>query len=260
MSSRKEQKEAARQAREAKQQELAAAEAKRRRLTIIGGVVGLALIAAVVAIVVSTSSSTKSSSSEAAEVNKRYEGIPQNGNVLGEENAKAVIVEFADLRCPYCKEFSEGSMPAIVDELVRTGKAKYVFRNLTMLDGASASGEDSTKAAEYAGATGLQNKLFPFIDLFYLNQGLENQDYVTETFLKDIAKQITGLDPDEAWTQRKSPKVSNQLKAADDQADELGVSGTPTIYVGRDEKSLRKISLSNLQDPSAIISAVDALQ
>jgi protein-disulfide isomerase len=260
VSSRKEQKEQARQAREAKQQEMAAADAKRRRLTIIGGVVGLALIAVVVAIVVSTSSSTKSDSSQATEVNKRYEGIPQKGNVLGEEGAKAVIVEFADLRCPYCKDFSEGSMPTIVDELIRPGKAKYIFRNLTMLDGASASGTDSTNAAKYAGATGLQDKMFPFIDLFYLNQGLENQDYVTETFLKDIAKQITGLDPDEAWTQRNSPQVANLLKKADDQADELGVQGTPTIYVGRDENSLRKISVSDLSDPSAIISAVEALQ
>ena len=96
MSSRKEQKEEARAAREAKEQELAASAAKKRRLSIVGGVIGLALIAVLIAVVVSSSTDTKSTSSDAAEVNARYAGIPQKGIVLGEPNAKATIVEFAD--------------------------------------------------------------------------------------------------------------------------------------------------------------------
>ncbi len=261
MSSRKEQKEQARAAREAKEQEMAASAAKKRRLSIIGGVVGLALIAVVVAVIVSTSgSSGTSDSSDAAEVNARYEGIPQKGVVLGEPAAKATIVEFADLRCPYCKDFEEGSMPTIVDELVKTGKAKFIFRNLTILDQASPSGEDSTNAATYAAATSLQNKMYPFINLFYLNQGQENQDYVTEDFLLGLANQITGLNGQEAWDNRSNPKVGNELTAASDQANELGVTGTPTIYVGKDEDSLRKITVDDLADPQAIIDAVDALQ
>lgn len=261
MSSRKEQKEQARAEREAKEQELAADAAKKRRLSIIGGVIGLALIAVVVVVIVSASSnSTTSTSSDAAHVNKLYAGIPQNGVVLGEPAAKATIVEFADLRCPFCKDFAEGSMPKIVDELIRTGKAKFVFRNLTILDQASPSGTNSTDAAKYAGATSLQDKMFPFIELFYLNQGQENQDYVTQEFLMNIAKQIDGLNADEAWQNRENPKVTAELQKASDQANEEGVTGTPTIFVGKDENSLEKISVDDLSDPQAIIDAVNALQ
>lgn len=261
MASRKEQKEEARQAREAKEQELAAASAKKRRLSIIGGVIGLALIAVVVAVVVSTSSTGGSSdSSDAKTVNARYAGIPQDGVTLGEPGAKATIVEFADLRCPFCKDFEEGSMPTIVDELIKTGKAKLVFRNLTILDASSPSGKDSTNAAQYAAATSLQKKMFPFVNLFYLNQESETTDYATESFLKGIAKQITGLNPDTAWENRQNPKATNELSKAEAQSQDLGVSGTPTIFVGKDEDSLEKVDLQDLTDPQAIIDAVNALQ
>jgi protein-disulfide isomerase len=260
VSSRKEQKEQAREAREAKEQQLAAEAARKRRLSIIGGVIGLAAVAVIVAVVVSTSGGGSSSSSDAKEVNARYAGIPQKGIVLGEPAAKATIVEFADLRCPYCKDFEEGSMPTIIDELIKTGKAKYIFRNLTMLDGASPSGQDSTNAARYAGATSLQNKMYPFINLMYLNQGAENADWATESLMMDLAGQIDGLNAQEAWDNRENPKVSALLAKAEEQANDLGVQGTPTIYVGKDQNSLKKVSVNDLSDPSAIISAVEALQ
>lgn len=260
MSSRKEQKEQARAAREAKEREMAADAAKKRRLSIFGGVIGLALIAVIVAVVVSTSGGSKSTSADAKEVNARYAGIPQNGIVLGEPGAKATIVEFADLRCPYCKDFEEGSMPTIIDELIKTGKAKYVFRNLTMLDGASPSGKDSSNAAKYAGAASLQNKMFPFINLLYVNQGQENLDWATQKLLISIGEQINGLDAQKAWDNRENPKVTALLKKAAELADEMGVTGTPTIYVGKDEASAKKVTTNDLSDPSAIIDAVDALQ
>jgi len=261
VSSRKEQKEQARAAREALEQQQAAEAAKKRKLSVIGGILGLAVIAVLVFFVIQASESgTSADSDEAKAANARYEGIPQNGNVLGEPSAKATIIEFADLRCPFCKQFEEGSMPEIVEQLVRTGKAKFIFRNLTILDQASPSGEDSTNAARYASATGLQNKLYPFINIFFLNQGLENQDYVTEDFLLNIASQVNGLDGQKAWNQREDDSVTAELEAAAELGNEMGVTGTPTIFVGKDEESARRISVSDLSDPTPIIEAVDALQ
>lgn len=260
MSSRKEQKEQARLEREAKEAEHAAKAARTRRMSIIGGVLGLAAIAVVVVVVVSQGGTDKVDPGAAKEVNARYAGIPQSGVTLGEPAAKATIVEYADLRCPFCKDFEEGSMPTIVDELVKTGKAKFIFRNLTILDEASPSGEDSTNAATYAAATSLQNKMFPFINLFYLNQGNESEDYATESFLKGLAGQVDGLDANKAWDDRANPKATNELVAAQESADKKGVTGTPTIYVGANEDDAEKVDLQNLDDPSAIIEAVDALQ
>jgi protein-disulfide isomerase len=260
VSSRKEQKEQARLEREAKEAEHAAKAARTRRMSIIGGVLGLALIAVVVVVIIGQSGSSETTPDDVKEVNARYAGIPQNGVTLGEPAAKATIIEYADLRCPFCKQFEEESVPTIIDELVKTGKAKFIFRNLAILDQASPSGEDSTNAATYAAATSLQNKMFPFVNLFFLNQGLESEDYATETFLKGIANDVEGLDANKAWADRANPKATNELVAAQEAADAAGVQGTPTIFVGSSEEDAEKIDLTNVGDPQAIIDAVDALQ
>jgi protein-disulfide isomerase len=260
VSSRKEQKEAARQAREAKEQEHAAKAARTRRMSIIGGVLGLAVVAVIVVVVVSQGGKEAADPGAAKEVNARYAGIPQDGITLGEPGAKATIVEYADLRCPFCKEFEEGSMPTIVDDLIKTGKAKFVFRNLTILDQSSPSGKDSTNAANYSAATSLQNKMFQFNNLFYINQGNESEDYATESFLNGLADQVTGLSSTEAWDNRNNPKATNEIAAASDAAAEDGVTGTPTVFVGATADNAEKVNLDDLSDPSAIVDAVNALQ
>lgn len=260
MASRKEQKEQARLEREAKEREHAASQARTRRLSIIGGVVGLAVIAVVVAVVVSTSGTKeKAPDNIAKEVNARFAGIPQKGAVLGEEGAKATIVEFADLKCPFCADFSKASLPTIIDELVKTGKAKIVFRNMTFLDQA-APGQDSTEAAKYAQATALQNKLWQYIDLFYYNQKPENEQYATESFLVGLGEQVDGLNAQEAWDNRSNPKVTDALDFDAEAANEKNVTGTPTFFVGTSEEDATKVSVSDLEDPQPIIDAVEALQ
>lgn len=262
MSSRKEQKEQARLEREAKQAELQAKAARDRRLKIIGGVIGLAVIAAFVAIVISTSGKDdgEASPTETTEVVERFEGIPQTGVTVGEPDAKATIVEFADLKCPFCADFAVESLPTVVDELVRSGKAKLVFKNLTFLDQVTPGEADSTNAAQFAQAVGLQNKLWEFVDLWYLQQKPENQVYATESYLKSIANQIPGVDADKAWNDRTNPKVQEELDAADELFNSLGLSGTPAFAVGADLDSLEVVNVSDLSDPQPLIDAVDALQ
>lgn len=259
MSSRKEQKEQARLEREAKQQEHAAAQSRARRMKIIGGVIGLAAIAAIVAIVISTSGGSTEAPPEAAdEVEQRFEGIPQKGITVGEEAAPVTVVEFADLKCPFCADFAAGSLPQLVDDYVRSGKAKLEFRNLTFLDQATEGTPDSTNAAKFAQAVGLQNKLWNFVDLFYLNQKAENEVFATEDFLKEIASQIPGVDVDKAWADRDNPKVQEELDLADEIFGREGLSGTPSFLVGPTGGTLEQVTLSDLEDPTPLFEAIDA--
>jgi protein-disulfide isomerase len=260
VASRKEQKEQARIEREAQEQAAAAKSARTRRLSIFGGVIGLALIAVVIAVVVSSGVFKSDDITGASEVSSRFNGIPQSGVTLGEPNAPATIVEFADLKCPFCAEFARDGLPPLIDEYISTGKAKLVYRNLTILD-ASAPGKDSTDAATMAAAVGLQNKMWNFVDLFYINQKDENTVYATDEFLNSIAAAIPGVNVSEAEGKRSSAAVKAQLAAASAAADARQVSGTPTFFVGKDEKNLTQITMGNsLADISPITDAVDALQ
>jgi len=212
----------------------AAARARQRqRLWVLGGVLALAaVIVAVIAIANGGSDSTtpKKKAGESLpgqfEANARFAGIPQSGITLGDPRAPVTMVEFADLQCPYCREYTTNVFPSLVAEYVRAGKLKMVFRNVSIL------GTDSTTAAQMAAAAGMQNKLWPFIDIFYANQGEENTGYVTDPFMIGIARAVRGLDVQKALTDRSSPEVQRQLTEAQTEMTVNGFTGTPSFLVG----------------------------
>lgn len=152
-------------------------------------------------------------------------GIPQHGTVLGNPAATVRMLQFEDLQCPNCKDYMDNVFPAIVDEYVRPGRVKIDFRGLTSL------GPDSEKALRIALASGLQNKLWQVVGLFYEEQGEENSGWVTDAKIDEILAQVPGLDAAKVKVDAKSAAVTNEMEAMAKQADALGVPGTPSFYL-----------------------------
>jgi protein-disulfide isomerase len=258
MASRKDQREAARQAR-VEQEQRAAAEARRKRMTQLGvGGVLAAVIAVVVLIVVSQSGGGGSSGggdagsvADAGLVARQLDGIPQHGNVLGDPSAKVTVVEFGDPQCPVCRDFSEKVIPQFIAGPVRSGEAKYEFEPWLII------GPQSKPAAEAALAAGEQDHFFNYIELFYRNQGEENSGYVTNDFMTAIARGADVPDLDRWNADRDSSKWPPQLSAIDAEANRLGLSGTPSIQVvGPAGKKV----LSGIPNASQLEAAVKAAQ
>jgi protein-disulfide isomerase len=240
MASRKEQREAAREARMEEEQR-AAADARRKRMTQLGvGGVFLAAIVVVVLVVISQSgggSDTTTAPQEAVtsgkaeslagtqDVEKQLRGIPQSGNVLGDPQANVTVVEFGDPQCPVCKAFSEQVVPQFIASTVRSGKAKYEFKPWVII------GPQSKPASAAALAAGEQDHFFNYIELFYRNQGEENSGYVTNEFMTAIAKGAQVPDIARWNKDRGSAKWPPMLSAIDSEANQLGLSGTPSIQI-----------------------------
>lgn len=196
-------------------------------MTIIGV---LAAVIVVLIIVFSLNSGSDSSGGPAAdskEVEKRFAGIPQEGLVLGDPKAPETIIEFADLQCPFCGQFAKETLPELVDNEVRPGKVKLELRLIAIVG----DGVQSQTAATAAASASLQNKLWQFTDLFYLNQGIENTGYVTDDFITSIYEAIPGLNVDKAQADRTSE--ASQTVFAEDLAlaEQYGVSSTPSLFL-----------------------------
>lgn len=229
---------------------------QRRRIWQLGGAVLVAVVV-VVAIIVATSGGGSDKPKLQAGENvpgqrdaaALFAGVPQSGITLGRANAPYTMIEFADLQCPYCKEYTDDAEPAVIDQFVRTGRLRIEFRNLTII------GTDSIRAAQMGAAVAQQNRLWTFADLFYANQGEENTGYVTDAFLRRIAGGVAGLDVTRAMNARGSAAVQRQLSDATALATRYGVTATPTFEVGRTGGTLRALDLSAL-DADTVTGAI----
>jgi len=226
MSSRVQQKAAARERREAAEAAERRATARRRALGRLGVLAAVALIVVAAVIVVSRTGGAGTHSDDGAETAAVFAGIPQDGVALGSANSPATLTEFADLQCPFCAEYAREVLPSVVDRYVRPGRLRLELGVLTFL------GEDSVRAGQMAAAAARQNRLWQFADAFYRRQGAENSGYATDAFLRDAAA-AAGLDAERALGERGEPGVRRFLDRAQRSADGLGARSTPAFYLRR---------------------------
>jgi protein-disulfide isomerase len=247
MASRKEQKEQLRAERLARESEEQAKERRKRLVQYGSAAAFLAVCAVAVLIIISQSGggSSGSGAKDAGVIEQQLKGIPQQGTVLGDSKAKVSVIEFGDLQCPACRQFSTDTAPDLISGPVSDGDVKYEFRQYLII------GPDSKTAAEAALAAGEQNRYWNYIELFYRNQGLENSGYVTDGFLENVAKGA-GVPDISKWNQdREDPKWDKVLNTVQSEAQTLGFNSTPSFLVegpGGQNKASGVLSMSDLQN------------
>jgi protein-disulfide isomerase len=176
----------------------------------------------------------------AAAAQALFRGIPQQLNQLGDPKAKVTMIEFADPQCPYCRQYELDTLPAIVEEYVRTGKVKLLYLGIPII------GPNSETGLRAIYAAGLQNKLWNFSSLLYKSQGAENSGWIDDGLLRRIGSSIPGFDTQKMMADRQSADVDAALAAAQQQASNGRVDRTPTFFAGPTGGTLQQIPLTAL--------------
>jgi protein-disulfide isomerase len=185
--------------------------------------------------------------SQAAAAYRLFAGIPEHGNVLGSSKAPATMVEYVDLQCPHCRDFEATVMPTILTQFVRPGKLKIEARPIAII------GPDSIRGREAAIAAAQQNRMFPFMQVTYFNQGTENTGWLNGDFVKEAAASVPGMDVPKLVDAAGSSAVSARGKTFDAEASADNVPGTPGLYVGR---SGGRLQLVPSNDEATVVAAI----
>jgi protein-disulfide isomerase len=226
---------------------------RERRLWLLAGAAVLATVIVAVAIAISQGGADDDEPSppprseapgsaapgQAAEV---FEGIPQSGVSLGDPNAPATLIEFADLQCPFCRDFAIEQLPGVIDSYVRDGRLRLELRLLAFI------GPDSERARQVANAAALQDRMWDYTELFFRNQGPENSGYATDAFLQQLARQTPGLEVDQLAEDYASPQAEALSRQAERLERQLAVTGTPSFYLVRDGGQPEPIEIDALGD------------
>ena len=255
MSSRQQQKERARAEREERERSLARAAQRRRQLLQLGGVLGAAVIVVAVLVLASQGSKDKPNASGGAAVagvsesRAMLRGVSQHGTSLGDPSARVVLTEFADLQCPFCRDYALNVLPQIIQRYVRTNKLRLELRLQSFI------GPDSNVAARAANTAASRDRLWNFVDLFYRNQGVENTGYVAESFLTRLAI-AAGLPPTLILDGSTAAARDKPTRVAEAEAKAAGLTSTPSFLIGSKAGQGNIVRVARL-DVSAFSAAID---
>jgi protein-disulfide isomerase len=223
----------------------AAASARRTRAFRLLAAAGVAAVLVTVAAVASSSGGQPPAPVASSEL---FRGIPERDGVLGDPDAPLTVTEYVDLQCPACAAAARETLPSLVRDYVRTGKAKLEARTLHFI------GPDSDRAARVAAGAEREGRLWPFLEAFYAAQGAENSGYVTDEFLRSVAN-AAGVDADAALAYADSAAAQERLDRANADAQRLGIESTPTFTVARGDGTPRVLDAN---DTTTLAAALDA--
>lgn len=169
-------------------------------------------------------------------VSKQFDKIVSEANELsfGPTNAKITFVEFFDYRCGYC----HAANPFVMKTISENKDIRYIFKELPILS------PNSLIAAKAAIASKSQGKYLAFHQALMVAKGDLNLDQIM-----GIAQSV-GLDTAKLKTEMESPKVLQHIEKVKEQAQAVGISGTPGFIING-----KLVSGFNQQEIEAAIGA-----
>jgi len=160
------------------------------------------------------------------------QAFPPARHALGPADARYVIREFSDLQCPFCARFTEQVFPAIEQTLLARGDVRFEYHHM-VLGGRFAN---SGLAAEATECVADANPDEPEAFWRYLDALFERQP--AWSALADPAPFFAGLPlevglSDEGVAACLAARTHRDaVQASTARAAEIGVRGTPTVFVG----------------------------
>jgi len=158
--------------------------------------------------------------------NIAMDGLPFKGPA----NAAVTIAVFNDYQWPYCARL-EPFFQQVLDKY--PNNVKLVVKNFPL-----SSHKFAQKAATAALAANVQGKFWEFH-----SQLFKNYNVINDTKIQDIAKEL-GLDMEKFNKDMQSPAIKTLISRDVSNGRQVGVRGTPTIFING--KTLKNRSLPGI--------------
>ena len=194
----------------------------------------------------------------APEIERLLEGIPQDGAVLGNADAPVTLVEYVDVKCPFCALAATGVVREVIEQYVRPGQVKMELRPIRLgSQGGQGStlGPDSERGAFGVLAAGGQDRMWQYAEILFENQGDEREEWITEEVVEDIAE-AAGVEIGEWRAEFEGDRIVDRLFANENAAQAAGYTGTP-FFVATGPGGTR--SFSESQDHEVFTENIEAV-
>ncbi|MGC8634210.1 MAG: DsbA family protein [Candidatus Limnocylindrales bacterium] len=147
-----------------------------------------------------------------------------HGRSIGNPNAPIKLDEWADFQCSVCDDYSLTVEPDLMRQYVATGQVQITYHDMLII------GPASLTAAVAARCAGEQGQFWPYHDYLFANQGPENGGRFNRALYDAIAAKLN-LNQSAFDQCLANPAIAQAAEAETTQGEQLGIAGTPTIFM-----------------------------
>ena len=208
----------------------------KERLKPVLIVVGLSVVGLLFVVLLGSSGGSKQ---------KVDDGILQTAVSVGDKargklDSKVVVTEFADFQCPACKTFSP-VLQQLFDEY--GDRVAFQYRHFPLLS-IHPNANEAARAAQVAATEG---KFWEMHDLLYERQSDWSKVSGSDAgeIFADYAEELD-LNRNSFVEAYNSEEIIGIVNSELDQANELRLEGTPTVFVN--QKQSRSLSYQDIKD------------
>ena len=155
-----------------------------------------------------------------------------NDPIIGNPNAPITIIEFSDFQCPFCAKFHIQTLPKIIDEYIKEGTVKLVFRDFP-IQSIHSNALPASLAAECANEQGkfkeMHDKLFDKQNEWN-NKNIDNVIILFNQYALEI-----GLEEEKFDSCLRNGKYVEEIQKDLNDGRTYGISGTPGFFIGNDK-------------------------
>jgi protein-disulfide isomerase len=193
-------------------------------------------------------------------VKKLTQPVQENASAFGKTEANITLVEFADYQCQNCTKFHNQTESQIINNYVKTGKIKFLFKDFIVNDRMYENASTLAARASYCAAD--QGKYWQYHDELYNNSQGENTGWVTKESLKQFARNVTITDLGKFSECLDSQKYNELVMENNQLAEAIGLKSAPTFIflregreplgiVGAQPYNIFQGAISQLEQPEA---------
>lgn len=146
-----------------------------------------------------------------------FEGAP----TAGESTARLAILEYSDFQCPYCGRFANETLPELKRRYLATGQVLFAFRHFPL----ESIHPFAMRAALSAACAQRQGRFWDLHDRYFAASRQWN-DTLMSSLLGSLPLDNRALDECVARS------ANGAVRADLESGRTLGVSGTPTFFIG----------------------------
>lgn len=148
--------------------------------------------------------------------------------MLGSPSAQIVFEEFADFSCPHCATYKDETVAKIIENYVKPGKARLIYRNIVFVGGPLSIG-----ASQAALCAGKQGQFWDMHDeLFAIQRAQSPRGFTPENLT--VAANKLKLDMTKFTNCVTQNETMATLKSVEELAEKVELKYTPALRYSTD--------------------------